>query len=298
MTPIEKLVLGTVQLGMQYGINNSTGQPSNDEALKILQYAHSRGIYTLDTADAYGNAIERIGEFHATSSEKFRIITKFHAEATTNLLKKTPQTLTKLHVSSLYCYQFHRFSDVASFPHLHAQLLKLKEQGFINRVGVSVYTNDEILAASRSSLIDVIQLPFNLLDNMRLRGDAIRFAKEEGKEVHTRSVFLQGLFFKPVEEIPQKLAPLIPHIQRLRRLQEKSTFAENILNSTTLQSIALNYALHNPYIDAVLFGVETLSQLSEILVSVETYFDEAVLQEIESIMVEEPSLLNPVNWNS
>ncbi len=290
---IEKLVLGTVQLGMQYGINNSAGKPSNEETLKILHYARSQGVLTLDTADAYGDAIQRIGEFHATSPEKFRIITKFHADHATDLLQKTPETLTKLHVSSLTCYQFHRFSDITAFPHIHQQLLELKAQGFIKRVGVSVYTNDEIVAAARSPLIDVIQLPYNLLDNLRLRGDSMRFAKDNGKELHTRSVFLQGLFFKPFADIPPRLAPLLPHIQRLHRLQEKSTFAKE-----TLQSLALNYALHNPLIDAVLFGVETLPQLAQILESVRPDFDQALVREIEETVVEEPSLLNPVNWNS
>lgn len=295
----EKLVLGTVQLGMQYGINNTAGQPSNEESSAILALARSGGIHTLDTADAYGTAIERIGEFHATSVEKFRIITKFHADSETNLLAKTHGTLTKLQVSSLYCYQFHRFSDVAQFPHLHSQLLQLKEQGIISRIGVSVYTNDEIIAAAHLPFIDVIQLPFNVLDNMRLRGDAMQKAKEAGKELHTRSVFLQGLFFKTVEEIPPKLKPLVPHIERLHRLQENGTFAKNLPeHSITLQSLALNYALHNPLIDAVLFGVETSLQLRQILDAVQEDFDKSLALEIERYVVEEPSLLNPVHWNS
>ncbi|MCU0424230.1 MAG: aldo/keto reductase [Candidatus Kapabacteria bacterium] len=296
---IEKLVLGTVQLGMPYGINNSAGQPSKKEALKILESAAAGGIKTLDTADAYGTAIERIGEFHATSPTKFRIITKFHAEAETNLLEKTPQTLTKLHVSSLHTYQFHRFSDIADFPHLRSQLEKLKKLGLITRIGVSVYTNEEIIAAARLPIIDVIQFPFNLLDNMRLRGDSMRIAHDAGKELHTRSVFLQGLFFKQLADIPPKLAPLMPYIQRLHRLQEKGTFAQNV-NATviTLQSLALNYALHNPLISSVLFGVETLAQLRQILDSVQENFDQELQLEIERIVVKEPSLLNPVNWNT
>lgn len=292
---MEKLVLGTVQLGMPYGINNSSGQPSEEGAHALLHHAWSGGIRTLDTADAYGTAIERIGNFHAqrseTSSERFRIITKFHADSGTELLTKTPQTLTNLHTQSLYCYQYHRFSDVSAFPHIHKQLQTLKEQGIIERIGVSVYTNEEILAAVALPLIDVIQLPFNLLDNMRLRGEAMRRAKDHGKELHTRSVFLQGLFFKEAEDFPAKLAPLLPAIQRLHRLSKSSNFAAG-----TVQELALNYALHNPLIDAVLFGVETASQLAEILTSIRTDIDEAVVQEVEAVVVEETHLLNPVYW--
>jgi aryl-alcohol dehydrogenase-like predicted oxidoreductase len=294
---LHKLVLGTVQLGMPYGINNSSGQPSEEEAQALLHHAWIGGIRTLDTADAYGTAIERIGNFHAqrseTSSERFRIITKFHADSDTQLLTKTPQTLTNLHAQSLYCYQYHRFSDVSAFPHIHEQLQTLKEQGIIERIGVSVYTNEEILEAAASPLIDVIQFPFNLLDNMRLRGEAMLRAKDSGKELHTRSVFLQGLFFKPAEDFPAKLAPLQPAIQRLHRLCKSSNFAV-----CTMQELALNYALHNPLIDAVLFGIETASQLTETLGAVRDDFDPAVAQEIEAVTVPDQHLLNPVHWSS
>jgi aryl-alcohol dehydrogenase-like predicted oxidoreductase len=289
---LHKLVLGTVQLGLPYGINNTSGLPSLETTQTLLHEAYSGGVCTLDTADAYGAAIERIGTFHVTFEKHFRIITKFHADAETNLLTQAPQTLTNLHVPSLYCYQYHRFSDVAAFPHIHAQLLELKARGMIERIGVSVYTNDEIIAASASPLIDVIQFPFNVLDNMRLRGDAMCFAKEHGKELHTRSVFLQGLFFKTLSEFPPNLAPLLPHIQRLHRLTESRKFAD-----WTLQSLALNYALHNPLIDAVLFGVETSPQLSEILASIRSDFANKLTEEIEMAVVEESYLLNPVNWS-
>ena len=59
-----KLILGTVQMGLPYGINNSTGKVSLEDSLEILDYAFENGIKTLDTAEAYGNAHEVIGIFH------------------------------------------------------------------------------------------------------------------------------------------------------------------------------------------------------------------------------------------
>ncbi|TAE30741.1 MAG: aldo/keto reductase [Candidatus Kapaibacterium sp.] len=293
---VQKLVLGTVQLGMPYGINNNAGQPSNDEAFEILRTAFQHGIRTLDTADAYGSAMERIGEFHtlearnnaASGQIRFNIITKFHAEATTNLLQKTPKTLANLDVPSLWCYQFHRFSDVAAFPHIHEHLLELKQRRVIERIGVSVYTNEELHEAAEHSLIDVIQLPFNVLDNMRLRGDGMRKAKAAGKELHTRSVFLQGLFFKPLEQFPPTLQALVPYIEDIREISAHEQIA--------LSALALNYVLHNSLIDAVLFGVETPAQLVEILGSVQAHIEASLVERIEKICVQDPSLLNPATW--
>ncbi len=289
---IEKLVLGTVQLGLPYGINNATGQPDKQQAFDILHTALEAGVRMLDTADAYGTATQIIGEYHRereTPSEKFRIITKFHFDATTNLEQKAHETLTNLNVSSLYCYQFHRCSDLQVFPEAQSHLLRLKEQGIINKVGISIYTNDEFAEAIASDIIDVIQFPFNLLDNTRLRGELIAEAARRGKELHTRSVFLQGLFFRDAQSFPERLAPLALHVEQLQNL------AKN--RNLPISTLALNYVLHNPAIQHVLFGVETVQQLRETLAAVQGSFDEALRREIESIVVETPELLSPVNWS-
>lgn len=286
-----KLILGTVQLGMPYGINNTSGQPSTDEAFAILDAAHAGGVQTLDTADSYGTALERIGAYHtglAKATVKFRIITKFHADESVILQEKARQSLSTLHVQSLYCYQFHRFADVQAFPHLYAQLGELKEKGIIERVGVSIYTNEEFAAASVLPFVDVIQFPFNLLDNMTQRGAMMRRAKDAGKELHIRSVFLQGLFFKLPHDVPPQLAPLAPAIERLQNLAESRNLA--------IEMLALNYALHNPFVDGVLFGVETATQITRILDAVRPVWDVALNQEIEAISVADTTLLNPTHW--
>jgi aryl-alcohol dehydrogenase-like predicted oxidoreductase len=293
----DKLVLGTVQLGMNYGINNSAGQPSADAAFEILQAAHEAGITMLDTADAYGNAIERIGAYHEASSHApFRIITKFHVgEQDTALEFKAAQTLDKLNVRSLYCYQFHRFQDVAEivaaperFSTIPKKLVHLKSSGAIERVGVSVYTNEEFAEAIASEIIDVIQLPFNLLDSMRLRGDLMQKAVESGKELHTRSVFLQGLFFKETSAFPITLASLAAPVQRLRAIAHEQRLS--------MATLALGYVLHNSLISYVLFGVETPAQLRETLAAVPDSWSEELSHEIEAVVVEDARLLNPATW--
>ena len=57
-----KIILGTAQFGMNYGINNSMGVPEDKDVSSILDYAHKNGINTLDTAIAYGNSEERLGK--------------------------------------------------------------------------------------------------------------------------------------------------------------------------------------------------------------------------------------------
>ena len=50
------LILGTVQFGMKYGINNRHGKPSSEEVNDILKCAFQNKVYYLDTADNYGES--------------------------------------------------------------------------------------------------------------------------------------------------------------------------------------------------------------------------------------------------
>ena len=74
---IEKLILGTVQFGLPYGINNQTGQLSKESVFKILNLAYENGITLLDTAGAYGQAEKILGEYFSLYKAKsFKVITK------------------------------------------------------------------------------------------------------------------------------------------------------------------------------------------------------------------------------
>ena len=71
------MTLGTVQLGKDYGINNTTGKPDIQAAHEILSLALKNGINSLDTASAYGDSEAVIGSFIKQSNETPFIITKF-----------------------------------------------------------------------------------------------------------------------------------------------------------------------------------------------------------------------------
>jgi aryl-alcohol dehydrogenase-like predicted oxidoreductase len=55
-----KLALGTVQFGLNYGINNAKGTPATEELSSILNTAAANGINYLDTASGYGDAESRL----------------------------------------------------------------------------------------------------------------------------------------------------------------------------------------------------------------------------------------------
>jgi len=286
-----KLILGTVQFGLNYGVNNSAGKPSKENIKSILDSAYNSGIQLLDTAEAYGDSQNKIGEYHNNSTNKFNVITKFSSNTegfSLNIIERVYNNLKILDVDKLYCYMFHSFDDFNKyFEKYRKDLLILKRDGIINNIGVSLYSNDELESVLKFNEITLVQLPFNLLDNNNKRGNIIKKAKAKGIEIHTRSAFLQGLFFKNTSEFTVKIKPLEPYLNLLNDLCDEDY---------KMNDLALNYVCNQKNIDKVLIGVDNVHQLESNILSEKKNIKKELTNNIEAIDVEEIKLLNPSNW--
>jgi len=275
----DKLVLGTVQFGLQYGVN-SAGRPNEDAVKSILAEAAKGGITTLDTSCAYGNSEEILGEC-ITPDEGFKIVSKYPKGATP-VAEMFNGSLSRLKVGQLYGYLLHHFEVYKNNPSVWDEFMALKEYGKIQKIGFSLYTPEELeFILKNKSPFDLIQVPFNIFDRKFL--PYIKELHDKGVEIHVRSTFLQGLFFKDREALPEKLKPMKKYLLQLDEFSKQS--------GLSISEIALNYNLQNPYIDGVLIGVDNVEQLHMNLNSVK---DTPIDIEIE---VKEQELLNPVNWN-
>ena len=288
-----KLILGTVQFGLDYGINNSIGKPTNKNIYKILDYAYENGIRTLDTAESYGNAHLIIGNYlKKNSKKKFKLISKLNSKQILNKGKLKFHIINKLkefNIEYIHGYMIHDFKNFIKNEYLLKELESIKREGFINIVGISLYENDEIVnVINNYNNFDFIQVPFNLLDNETRRGKVLKLAKKKNIKIFSRSTFLQGLFFKQLNSFPSNLNPLKKYIKKIKNIQASS--------QTDINSIALNYCLSKKYIDKVLIGVESLSQLKKNLNDIKNN-NLDFQTEIDKMIVEETSLLNPTNWN-
>ena len=283
----QKIILGTAQFGLNYGINNSDGKPSEEEVFEILDLAFASGINSLDTADAYGDSIALIGNYHKSRNSRFKVLSKFKNVKQGELEPIINNSLDKLGILKFEVFSYHSFGDYLNNNDLIKDLLKLKSKGLIEKTGISVYSNDELVQAIKDINIDVIQLPYNLLDNYNLRGSLIEKAKQKGKEIHVRSVFLQGLFFMDFDRFPEKLAPLKFYIKKIKDFC--------ISESLSIQTLALCYVLFNKSIDNVLIGVDNSSQLLKYIRSIQNH-ENAIDFINSSVFVNETDLLNPVNW--
>jgi aryl-alcohol dehydrogenase-like predicted oxidoreductase len=290
---IDKIILGTVQFGLHYGINNHSGKPAQDEINDILDLAYSSGIRMLDTAEAYGDSQSVIGTYHRERRHRFNVITKFSASTGNleNLAVRVKSDNSAVACQSLYGYMFHTYGDFDKYyDRYKEEIVAIKKAGLVSRFGVSVYTNTELEELLRyNTLIDFVQLPFNLLDNMNQRGKIIAAAKKQGIEIHTRSVFLQGLFFKKTGELSGKFSSLAPELKMIHEL----CMDQNI----NVEDLALNYTLRQSDIDFVLIGVETKKQLEANLRSLRIEIPESCFEAIDKITITNTDLLNPSMWN-
>jgi len=286
-----KLILGTVQMGLNYGINNFNGKISREECNKIFEKAFESNIRILDTAEIYGNSHDIIGKFHENHPNfKFKVNTKLADNIDLKQIDaKISNYLKQLHIDQIETLMFHGFHSYHQNKLLIEKMVSLKKIGVIKNIGVSIYTNTEIESILNDNNVSVIQLPFNLLDNIAQKNNLLNQIKKSGKISQSRSTFLQGIFFKDLNKKNKIIDPLKKELLLLKNLTVKY--------KCSMQELALSYCLHQKEIDNVLIGVDSSEQLVNNITAAKFKIDVDLIKEINKIKVENVDLINPSLWN-
>lgn len=276
MAHSEKLGLGTVQFGLSYGISNTGGQTPQDEVSRILAIALQNNITMLDTASAYGNAEAVLGEAGITG---FKVVSKFMTPAEgETITSQLEASLTYLGQDALYGYLAHRPEELLVKPQLWEELESLKAKELVQKTGFSLNRTEELEALLDKGMVpDLIQVPYNYLDN-RFE-NLMKQLHDKGCEVHTRSAFLQGLFFRDAQTLPAFFDAAKPVLAELQRSEE------------SLSGRLLNYVLEKPFIDKVIIGVENAQQLQQNLNDIQ---GAPSLQKNEVVIPE--NIIIPATW--
>lgn len=286
MNTIDKLVLGTVQFGLDYGINNQVGKVSSNEILSILSVARSAGIRYLDTSSAYGESETALGQAFAKNPLDFSVITKY-PKGEASVRESLEGSLKRLGTSKVYGFLVHHFDHFQSNPSIWDEFESLKREGLVSKIGFSLYHPGQLLELmERGIAFDLLQFPYNLFD--RQFEPYLASLHQSGVEIHTRSVFLQGLFFKDLETLGGRLEPLRPYLAVLREHCARK--------ERNLEQLALGFVANSPYVDGILIGVDSVNQLQDNIKALNTPLDESDLEFIHSLNIKETELLNPVNW--
>lgn len=277
-------------MGFNYGINNSVGKMSFLESQQLLFKAYSSGVKTLDTAEVYGNAHEVIGVFHKNNPDcKFRIVTKVpHNVKADSIVNKVKEYIEVLEVEYLDVLMFHSFDSFINSQRAIGVLVEAKRQGYIQHIGVSVYTNAQLKHLLNMDCITVVQLPFNLLDNYSVRGNLIEQLKAKEKIVHTRSAFLQGLFFKKTSDENKIVQKLYSELEILHQISVQS--------NCSMEELALSYCLYQKNIDNVIVGVDSVEHFNSNVKASFYNIEDIIVKKINGINIKDLDLLNPSLW--
>jgi len=290
-----KLGLGTVQFGLDYGVANRAGQVPPSEVARMLALAEKEGISVLDTAHHYGDSQRVLGQ-QLRPGAAFRIVTKTPRfgevplrEAHADLLEASlASSLRELGRQRIYGSLVHHAPDamVEGSERLFARLTRLKERGWVEKIGVSVYRPEDLESILHTHPIDLVQLPFNVLDQrMARRPDLLQSLRQRGVEVHVRSAFLQGLLLLDPAALDPSFGPWLPTLTEFRR---RATAPE-----LSPLAVAVRFALEAPFVDTVIVGACSTGQLTEI---VEAARGTTALPALDDLAVADEALINPSRW--
>ncbi len=296
---LSRLMLGTVQFGLPYGVANRTGQPSYQDVVAIIAAAVAGGVNCFDTAAAYGTSEEVLGRALRELGllDRVMVVTKVRALSSEVLADKalTARTIEqsvadsrrRLGIECLPLVLFHHETDG-----VHLDVLEqLRARGWLRHAGVSCDNRpgraQEFVAAGHAA---ALQLPGNVLDRRHQDSGVFREAATRNVAVFIRSVYLQGLLAMPEDLIPRVLRDVVPVRRRLATIAREA--------GMTLAELAVRYMLAKEGVTCVLVGVETVAQIHENV----AFFDRGplpidLLSAIDAVVPALPeTILTPPLW--
>jgi aryl-alcohol dehydrogenase-like predicted oxidoreductase len=260
--PLSNVILGTAQLGLDYGVSNKSGLMSANQALLLLDSAHNSGISVLDTAQAYGGSETLIGQ-HANSI--FSVQTKV---ASFPLRESDWSAWLELQITSsqlkLGNHNLNRvfFHDTRQLLGEHSALARdavgkhLSHNSKI-QFGASLYDPAEWNSLKTFEEISVYQVPYSVFDKRFENTGVIQEMNQMGKKVQARSIFLQGLLLMDLKEVPKYFDPWRTTLSEFHSFCKEA----GILPVGT----AAEFVLQNPSFDGVVVGFHTKMQLLEFI---------------------------------
>jgi aryl-alcohol dehydrogenase-like predicted oxidoreductase len=293
---VSRLGLGTVELGLNYGIKkpDNFSKPDEKHSIYLLHKAADMGINLFDTAPSYGNSEELLGKAFA-NRENCIIATKINIPSKSENIEKfiqssLAQSCNKLQRKYLDIVQVHNAtSNTFSNADLFEILKKEKQKGNIRLIGASVYEPENALAAINSRMIDVLQVAYNVLDQ-RMDEKILDKAKSKGIGITSRSVFLKGVLTERVKYLPKSCEPLKKAAENIKMKMKLSSWQD-------LSNFALRFVLSNPVINSVLVGVSNEAELDFALNAFgKGKLNNNKLKLASQCRMNDDFWLNPSNW--
>lgn len=298
---VSEIAFGGVEIGLPYGIgvNGEADMLPEKDAINLLHKAVEKGFNFFDTARMYGVSEERMGKAFrhcrndivlATKCRHFRLadgsLPDDHSIRET-IRTSVRESLQVLQTDYIDLYMLHQAdSEILNRTVIAEEMLKLKESGVVRAIGVSTYKTEETKKAIESDVWNVVQLPFNLMDQQQ--SDLFELAAGCGVGIVVRSVLLKGLLSTRGTGLHEALQPVEQHIKKY----------DSLLEQESLPTMAVKFALSFPQVSSVLVGIDKEEYLLQSLNAADgVYFNAGKLQRAKQLAYPDPAFLDLPYWD-
>ena len=259
---INKIILGTANLSTSYGLENKKFDSLNDLE-KIFKYFKRKNQKVfIDTAQAYGKSEKVLGKVFYKN--KVEYITKIRLRKNDihegKFYQKVNNSLRNLRTNKIYCLMIHNVNFLKNdktIDKIKKNLIKLKKEKIVKKYGVSIYDVKELKKIYKKFDPDVVQLPLNIFDQNKTKNSWMKKMFNQKKEIHIRSVFLQGVLLKKRDQLPTKFIKFKNHFEKW--------YNWLIKNKLSNFDACLNFIYNEKHISKFVIGVENFSQFKKII---------------------------------
>lgn len=299
---VSEIAFGGVEIGMPYGIGikNEADMLTENDAIALLHAACDNGINIFDTARMYGNSEYIIGKAFSDRRKSVVLSTKCRhfrdkegklpsESAIPKLINDSlTESLKALRTDYVDLFMLHQADlEILENETIREAFSDLKKSGIARAIGASTYRPEETKAVITNRVWDVVQLPFNLMDQRHQQFFGI--AAENGVGIMVRSVLLKGLLSNRAENLHPALGNVRSHISRYDQLL--GTDFED------LPTLAQKFALSFREVSTVLVGMDRMEYLMKSLqVADGKYLRTALLEEARGLAFPDPSFLDLPHW--
>jgi aryl-alcohol dehydrogenase-like predicted oxidoreductase len=282
-----KLVLGAVQFGKNYGLVD--GKKINSIQLKKIQdLVLKSNIKFIDTSANYGDSEKVIGN---SKLNKLKVITKIRLpKHNINiehwLENKMYLCLKKLKINKVFGILVHDYKDLLGYrgKKYLEYLNNLKKKKIVEKIGISIYSPNDLEKIWDFWKPEIVQVPFNILDQRIQNTGWISKLKKFGILVFARSCFLQGL--------------LLSNFRSNKNFKKFNTILDHFSIWCKTKGISrlqacIDFVKLNKNIDYLVIGFNNYTQFDEILKS----FNNKKIVKIPNIFgTNKLDLIDPRRW--
>lgn len=299
---VSEIAFGGVEIGIPYGIGVKSEKDmlGEKDAIKLLHAAVDAGINFFDTARLYGNSEHIMGKAFSDRRESVIISTKCRpfrdkdgnlpddSEIQKIIETSLKESLRELRSDYVDLYMLHQADvEILNNEIVERFFEDIKRKGVARSVGASTYRNAETEKVITSTTWDVVQLPFNLMDQRQLR--LFPLAERHSKGIVVRSVLLKGLLSNRAADLHPALKHVRDHIGSYDQLMGGDI--------SDLSTLALKFALSFPAVSTVLVGIDKLEYLSHAQAAADgNYLDASLLERARNLAFPDPTFIDLPHW--